>query len=208
MFRVTHYIEQSYDVGDDALSVFEKDGAIWFCVADGAGGTGLGRLASDYIVADFNGSIDTKKSYDQYEFETYLKRLDLEISRKNSGAESTAIMGCIRAGIVVGASVGDCEAWIFNNDYDYALTQMQYLKPLLGSGEAQPIGFGPMLIEQSLLMGSDGLFKYASFKAIREHVFAGVSAEGIAALAKGEAGGLQDDIAVVLISNSASAEMA
>jgi len=51
---------------------------------------------------------------------------------------------------IVGASVGD-------------LTEHQYRKPLLGSGAAIPIN-----LDGTLILGSDGLFKYADFSQISQ----------------------------------------
>ena len=199
MFEFSSYLEQQNQNGDDALYVVEIDASLWFCISDGAGGTGDGGKASRYVVEAFKevtqiGGFDTPE-----DFESFLRSIDTELFCESDGGEATAIIGVILNGVVVGASVGDSEAWLFNLEYDYELTSMQNIKPLLGSGSSIPIGFGPMLVEQFMLLGSDGLFKYVKHTEIKLFLSGNVEALEIAGLAKREVGRLQDDISVIYI---------
>ena len=81
------------------------------------------------------------------------------------------------------------------------LTQYQKSKPLLGSDNATPIGFGPVPCARRVLVGSDGLFKYVPHDRIRDLASTLVLAEVPAALvaeARFRSGALQDDIAVIV----------
>jgi hypothetical protein len=67
---------------------------------------------------------------------------------------------------VLGASVGDSEAWLVGEATIARLTNGQVHKPLLGSGRAIPVGFGPVPLAGRLIVASDGLFKYCTEQRI------------------------------------------
>lgn len=201
MYKFSSYLEQQNKNGDDALYIREIGSSIWFCIADGAGGTGQGAQVSAYIIEAFE-ELTRIDGFDAPEdFESFLRKVDIELWDERQGGEATAIIGKVMDGVIVGASVGDSEAWIFNLEYDYELTSMQNLKPLIGSGKSVPIGFGPMYLEKYVLLGSDGLFKYANRNDIKSLLSSDCEAIQIADLAKKETGNLQDDVSVILISN-------
>jgi len=200
MFEFSSYLEQQNVKGDDALYVVEIGSVIWFCISDGAGGTGQGEKASRYIVEKFKEQTLIEGFDSPEDFELFLRKIDMVLSRESHGGEATAIAGKILEGVVVGASVGDSEAWLFNLEYDYELTAMKNIKPLLGSGSSIPIGFGPMNVERFMLLGSDGLFKYVKHKEIKFVLSSNTKAAQIAELAKNETGKLQDDISAIYIS--------
>ncbi|GAB2191633.1 hypothetical protein MAH1_32410 [Sessilibacter sp. MAH1] len=77
---------------------------------------------------------------------------------------------------------------------------MQNLKPLLGSGSTTPIGFGPMDADKSILLGSDGLFKYIKLEEMKLLLSTKTTAKEIAKLAKQDIGSLQDDVSIIYIS--------
>jgi serine/threonine protein phosphatase PrpC len=199
MFEFSSYLEQQNERGDDALYIVELDASLWFCISDGAGGTGEGEKASCYVVEAFKELTQIKGFDSSDDFEKFLRTIDAELSRESHGGECTSIVGKVLNGTVVGASVGDSEAWLFNLEYDYELTSMQNIKPLLGSGSSIPIGFGPMNVEQFMLIGSDGLFKYVKHKEIKYLLSSNTTAVEIAELAKKETGNLQDDISAIFI---------
>jgi hypothetical protein len=75
------------------------------------------------------------------------------------------------------------------------------VKPFIGSGTARPAPFGPIPLVGRLLVGSDGLFKYAP----RARVVAGASRSSLEAAADAliaevrlKSGRFQDDVALVL----------
>ena len=203
MFEISSHIEQQNLKGDDALYLVELGSSIWFCISDGAGGSGGGDKASLYVIEAFK-SLTSIKNFDFPEdFESFLRKLDLELSVVPNCGEATAIVGKIEDVTVVGASVGDSEAWLFNRKFDCELTAMKSLKPLLGTGNALPIGFGPFSVDGAVLLGSDGLFKYVKHQELQALLSTKTTAKEIADLAKKETGKLQDDISVIYISAKA-----
>ena len=199
MYKVSSYIEQHGTSGDDSLELLQLDDCILFCIADGAGGSAGAKEASKLVTQAAKELIMLQEFTNPDDFEGFLRKLDLEVSTNPSCGETTAIVGTIKGDVVVGASCGDSEAWIYSEKFDYELTGLQYNKPLIGSRKATPIGFGPLECS-NLVIGSDGLFKYADRNQIKEHVMSKVAkSEDIAALAKKETGELQDDISVILL---------
>jgi serine/threonine protein phosphatase PrpC len=80
----------------------------------------------------------------------------------SSAGLTTAVVAVVVNGVIEGASVGDSEAWLVNDD-DYAvLTEHQNRKPLIGSRSSRPVAFGPVPMAGTLILGSDGLFKYTN----------------------------------------------
>jgi PPM family protein phosphatase len=72
----------------------------------------------------------------------------------------------IRAIGIAGASVGDSRAIMIAEGKFLELTVDQNRKPLLGSGDAEPVGFVSPPLSGILLVGTDGLFNYAKENAI------------------------------------------
>lgn len=199
MYEISSYLEQQNIEGDDSLFLIDVNGVIWFCVSDGAGGTAGGKIASLSIVAEFEKCSKSQGCRNPENFEDLLRKLDSELARDPDSGEATAIVGKIEGRNVFGASVGDSEAWIFNREYEYQLTGLQNRKPLVGSGVAHPIGFGPMELELALLVGSDGLFNYTEMGSIKSTIKGDCAAADIAGLAKQATGKLQDDLSSILI---------
>ncbi|WP_444995848.1 hypothetical protein [Aliikangiella sp. IMCC44359] len=200
MYKIRSYVEQQGKRGEDALLVVEKENAIWFCLSDGAGGTGSGANASSYVIEAFKDLTNVDDFNDPEDFESFLRKVDLELSMNVEGGEATSIIGKIVNRTLVGASVGDSEAHIINQDFVFELTHLQYAKPLLGSGKSLPIGFGPLELTSPLIIGSDGLFKYVDYNLLKANV---IKCEpvisDIVSLAKQSIGGLQDDISIILV---------
>jgi hypothetical protein len=51
-----------------------------------------------------------------------------------AGQTAAVVVEVRHGGGIAGASVGDCEAWIFAGEHKIALTENQVRKPLLGEG--------------------------------------------------------------------------
>ena len=202
MFTATSHLQQKSNTGEDSLILIEKEKTIWFCVADGAGGTGSGAMASQYISNAFGELTSMQELTQPDDFESFLRKIDLELMAENTGGESTAVMGIVKSGMVIGASVGDSEAWLFNIKYELGITDHQNLKPLLGSGKAIPIGFGPIELDKHLLVASDGLFKYTELSKLRTKLNGVTVAAELAELSALPSGAYQDDVSVILIEKS------
>ena len=183
-------------VGDDRAEVFSRPHGHLLVLADGAGGTSGGAAAAEAVLAGAltffpNSSSDCVR---------FLQDLDQKLT---TVGQSTAVALVLTDSEVLGASVGDSSAWLVGPLDVTDLTQHQKPKPLLGSGNAIPIGFGPLPFVGRVLIGSDGLFKYVSHDRIatlaRGVPFADAAA-GLVAAARLRSGALQDDIAVVVAS--------
>jgi serine/threonine protein phosphatase PrpC len=101
---------------------------------------------------------------------------------------------------VTGASVGDSEAWLVEPATHVALTEHQARKPLIGTGQAIPTSFASGRLAATLLVGTDGLFKYSSAARIR-HIATQVDLDSVPdaliASALLRSGALQDDATVI-----------
>lgn len=170
-------------------------------VADGAGGTGDGAAAAERLITGLTKLAGVAASTDWFEA---LLELDDELLTHRPGSQTTGVVAYVSAGRIVGASVGDSSAWLISPAGEMAdLTAHQRRRPLLGSGEALPVIFEAELGDGRLVLGSDGLFKYATADRICALAMLGSVAEAADALAncvRLPSGGLQDDVAVVVVS--------
>lgn len=118
LFKFSTHLEQSLN-GEDALFAAEIGTTVWFCIADGAGGTGSGLQATGQLVETFKRFIQNASEPSADDFEAFLRRCDRDLFLSSLGGETTAVVGWVNNSCVVGASVGDSEAWLFNREYDY-----------------------------------------------------------------------------------------
>jgi PPM family protein phosphatase len=193
-FDIAIRVEAAGPIGDDRAAAFSRTGGHLLVLADGAGGTSGGTAAADAVVGHA-GTFNPTSSWDCVRL---LERLDQELT---TVGQTTAILLALFETGVFGASVGDSAAWLVRSGEVVDLTAGQVPKPLLGSGRARPIAFGPHDSGGRVVIGSDGLFKYVSFDRIRSisctSPLAAVPDDLIAA-ARLPSGGLQDDIAVIV----------
>ena len=131
-----------------------------------------------------------------------LRDVDRALAAQGPG-ETTLVLAVVRAGEVFGASVGDSAAWLIEGDGHLDLTHAQARKPLLGSGCAWPVGFGPgpFPLSARLLLASDGLVKYASPERLcvtARGIPAGRAAQSLIECVRLPAGHLPDDVSVIL----------
>jgi serine/threonine protein phosphatase PrpC len=201
MYDVSTYLKQANLKGEDALIVFTSNDSILLCISDGAGGISGGMEAStqvcQYCVEQME-YID--KITDITEFEALLKKLDNKLYHDKNMGEATCVLVQIQDKQIIGASVGDSECWIFRDDCEYELTMFQRKKPLLGSGNCQPIGFGPFTILGDIIIGSDGLFKYTNIQEIKKRVLSKeYTAKDLGELPTQQTGYLQDDLSIILV---------
>ena len=175
--------------GQDRAAVFEHGERLVVALADGAGGTGDGARAAQAIVdAAGNATQD---------WSAFLDTLD---GKLEAVGQSTAVVLSIDAGTVVGASCGDSGAWLIRGEDIVDLTESQVRKPLVGAG-CRPVGFTCELAAGTLLVASDGLFRYAmrdDIARISRSPDLETAAHALTDLVRLANGGLQDDVAVVL----------
>ncbi len=189
-------VESASRQGQDRAAVLPFHGGHLLVLADGAGGTSGGAEAAEAVI-DSARRLDPKTKPD---WKDVLRRIDDQLAERSLG-ETTAVLAYVHDVQVSGSSVGDSEAWSFHDGVSADLTSLQRRKPLLGSGRATPVGFGPVPIGKRLVVASDGLFKYAALGLIarlallppREAVAALLSAVRL------PSGSLQDDVSVIVV---------
>jgi PPM family protein phosphatase len=186
--------------GEDRIAVERGAAGLLVVVADGAGGTAGGAEAAqavcDAVVEAFRARSSGGAAWDGF-----LRLVDATLAKADHGGFSTAVVVEIVDGQVAGASVGDSGAWLVAPDGIVDLTERQVHKPLLGSGAARPVAFGPVSLRGRVLVGTDGLFKYASRARIASATVEGTAEAAVAALVDAvrlRNGTLQDDVAVVV----------
>ena len=140
---------------EDRVDTIHADQRTVIVVADGAGGTGSGDVAAEFVLWDVKSNYESIHSANDWA--ELLRQTDKQIG----AGESTAVVVDIRPYGIAGASVGDSQAWIVNNGEILNLTTNQIRKPLLGSGVAQPVGFNGPPLAGMLLVATDGFFDYA-----------------------------------------------
>ncbi|WAS96234.1 hypothetical protein [Nannocystis punicea] len=124
--------------------------------------------------------------------------------------ETTAVVIRVDGDLLVGASVGDSGAVLVDGEAEdgwVELTAGQQRKPLLGSRGASPVGFSSALGGATLLMASDGLWKYAKREAIaavvRDVEFAAIPRR-LLDLVRLRSGALPDDAAIIVARRASS----
>lgn len=199
-YEVHFAIESSGKTGQDRVELLRINDAIIIILADGAGGIGDGARAADFVVQNIqNAAVGASENHNGLYWQDVLIKLDKNLAADSVG-ESTAVVINLIGNAVMGASVGDSQAWLVGDDGFECPTDRQIRKPLIGSGSAMPVPFEKLHRGRRLIVGSDGLFNYATVNRILEIVRNSPIADAPAALidsARLRSGNLQDDISVV-----------
>lgn len=179
--------------GEDRIVVVASSDPKLILVADGAGGVAGGATAAEALCHALTGDVN--------DWTTWLARQDTRLAEKGTGMAAAIVLSISDAGEVRGASVGDCEAWLFGQGEPVNLTARQVRKPLLGDGAAVPTNFVAPPSGGTLIVATDGLWKYMSRARIAEAIAMRPLEAALAALVDGvrlRSGALQDDVAIVL----------
>ena len=190
--------------GEDRLVLEHCGRRTLAIVADGAGGMGGGALAAERACSLAAQIMRTTSPGGPDCWGRCLAEVDRALTQSGSGGQTTGVIVEIADNQITGASIGDSGAWLLTGREVVDLTELQRRKPLLGSGEAVPVSFGPVLFTGRLLLASDGLFKYAARRDIQERSMASpvsVAVESLVAGLRLRSGALQDDVAIILIDN-------
>jgi len=179
---------------EDRVTVLEFDDGVVLVVVDGAGGTGSGEQAAETVIQE----VTTVASL-EHNAETWCKILRQIDSRIGEG-QATCVVVARSARGIVGASVGDSRAWLFEDDGLIDLTISQVRKPLLGSGAAQPVGFHHPPSQGLLLVCTDGFCNYVKRETLLRDIlwidFA-VLPHKLVEMIRLPSGELWDDIGIV-----------
>lgn len=174
--------------------MFENRDGLVIALADGAGGTRNGAIAAQAIV-DAVGAAPLDSDWPRL-----LSALDRDGARLGHG-QSTAVVLSISTAAISGASVGDSGAWLITEADVIDLTEGQARKPLVGNGCTPFVVTAPPIGSGTLLVASDGLFRYAKQSDI-VRVASGPdlqeAARALVELVRLPSGELQDDVAIVL----------
>ncbi len=159
--RLLHAVRGSHGPSEDRLVAVEQPPALIAAVSDGAGSSGGGAMAAEFVVAFVRREVPQLVStWATSQLVALLGRLDLELVRSRLAGEATCILVVLSCGVICGASVGDSQAWLFADGEPLILKSGQNRKPLLGSGRAAPVGFGAVPFAGRLVLALDGLFNY------------------------------------------------
>lgn len=200
-WQIETIVEAAGAVGQDCVAVVPCDALTVVVIADGAGGSKDGGRAAEFLVDAVRAAAiaDSRVESGLY-WQDVLMQADRALAADAAG-ETTAIVIALTDEHVIGASVGDSQAWLIaGRDID-VLTEHQRRKPLLGDGGATPIAFERPHLGRTLLAGSDGLFNYIPLDRMLS-IATSSSVQSAPALlvdaSRLRNGGLQDDIGVVL----------
>ena len=190
--------------GEDRAVVHREGDRLLIVVADGAGGASGASIAAQTVCDAAVAAFTERRSWARV-----LRDVDLAIARSRAGGLCTAVVVEVCGAELSGASVGDSGAWLVEPTAILDLTGQQNRKPLVGSGEAEPVVFGPTTFRAGrLLVASDGLFKCARRSEIQRRAITGALEDSALALVEAvrlRSGRFQDDVAVVLAETAATA---
>ncbi|MDB6016243.1 MAG: hypothetical protein JWR19_732 [Pedosphaera sp.] len=191
----------SHELQDRAEIIALPDGGLVLVVADGAGGRSGGAEAAEKVIEMVREFTATRVSFEDEAFCELLKSVDRAIETNPGAGETTAVVACVSADGIMGASVGDSGAWLIGEHGCENLTRLQQRKPFLGTGMAMPVAFKAGKLSGTLLLASDGLLKYTSqeniCKAVTQNNLNTV-AKALIDLVRHPSGSLPDDVCVVV----------
>jgi serine/threonine protein phosphatase PrpC len=189
---------------EDRAAVFEHPEGCVIVVADGVGGRVGGGRAAELVVASVARRLPALKSlHKAVTWHLLLEAVDIDLRKDGGGGETTAVVMAVTPTGLAGAAVGDSEAWsvMTATQQPVVLAGRNRRKPYLGYGMSTPESFVAGQLKGTLLIATDGLFKYADINRIMSAVRLDDlknAAETLAELPKSSEGTYLDDLAIVL----------
>jgi serine/threonine protein phosphatase PrpC len=194
------YLASDRSNAEDRAEVFASDEDLVVVIADGAGGTPGGGCASDALVAAVSSELQQGGDwFDSRRWERVFRETDAKLAAHFSG-ETTGTLVVLGERGLVGVSAGDSEVWVVGATSIDDLTVHQH-RGRVGSGRVVPVSFERQALEGILLVGTDGLFKYAAPEDVAAVARVSLPAEAarrLSELVRLSSGRLQDDVAVVV----------
>lgn len=188
---------------EDRATVLDIAGARIIAVADGAGGISHGDRAAEAVIHRLELFLGRGLPPGREQTWTgFLDECDHAIRQTPDCGQTTAVVLAVLPGTICGASVGDSEAWLVTAQAVHPLTSGQRRKPFLGSGCVTPVPFRTRFEGGRLLVGTDGLFKYADRNRIQQVVSMAtpeMACRALIDLVRLPSGKLQDDVGVVVL---------
>jgi serine/threonine protein phosphatase PrpC len=198
-FAVSSTVRAGNPELQDRVEVFRWEHRVLIAVADGAGGISGGTQAAELFMQIVHASATSLTSADACR--QLLNRIDRELAISPECGETTGVLVGVEASAdVFGAGVGDSLVWAFSSNMRVELTQQQERKPLLGSGVSAARPFAQAAVETTIVVATDGLWKYTSLAAIEKCVrTAGALklADQLCELVRLRSGDFPDDVAIV-----------
>ena len=195
MFETASTTESYQTICQDRVAVFAQADRTVLAVADGAGGSDSGEHAARSVIEEIRLAVPNTDSPDAWC--AVLRQIDHWIG----SGESTAVVVDLRIDRICGASVGDSQAWVVRGPDITNLTANQRRKPLLGTGDAFPIGFSLDKLNGLLIVATDGFCNYVKrdemVKILPYEDFA-VLPKRLVDLVRLHSGALNDDVGIVV----------
>lgn len=171
-WRLDGTIAGSKQENEDRVGVCETHDALVLIVADGVGGRPGGGAASKRAIEIVRKAVTGERPNDEAQiWAERVAGIDRLLSRDKEAGETTLVIAAVTTGRpahIVGASAGDSGAWLVTANGLEDLTRRQAPKPYLGSSAALPVPFDVVWNEGTLLLATDGLFKYADRDRVLE----------------------------------------
>jgi hypothetical protein len=149
---------------EDRVAILEDGERIVIAVADGAGGSGAGGQAANIVVREI--ATAASLTHDQESWCRLLQQIDYRIGE----GESTGVVVAVSSSGICGASVGDSRAWLIQDGELHDFTKNQVRKPLLGSGQSAPVGFGHTSSRGILIVATDGFCNYVKLPRLLQEI--------------------------------------
>jgi serine/threonine protein phosphatase PrpC len=137
-------------------------------VADGAGGMPGGEVAAQTVAETARAWLGVERRLPTApEWAEWLTALDRRMAETPFMGQAAVVGVSVSSEGISGASVGDCQALLIGMDGTLDLTERQHRKPLIGSGVCVAVAFARPWRGGRLIVGSDGLMRFASDGALR-----------------------------------------
>jgi len=194
-FETAQVLEAYQQRCEDRIAVVEAGDRTLIVVADGAGGIGSGDQAAEAVVREVKAAVQVATTADGWSI--VLSQADFRVGI----GQSTAVVVDLGPQGICGASVGDCQAWLVKEGAITNLTANQRRKPLLGTGEAVPVGFTLDSLVGILIVATDGFCNYIKpaqvIKAIATAEFVALP-RTLLSMVRLKSGELWDDVGIVV----------
>lgn len=194
-FITSTFLERGNPEFQDRMEIFRFDQHAVLVVADGSGSRSGAAQAAELVIrcartvaANLRGPEEALR---------FLCEVDQMIAQATDAGETTGVIVAVSAGELFGANVGDSAAWLFTPAGKEELTRVR--KPYLGTGVAAPHQFARKSAQGTLVVASDGLWKYTSLELIEQKIRMEDPtrlAEKLGDLVRLRSGAFPDDIAI------------
>ena len=144
---------RSHDTSHDRLSVLRDAHRTLIALADGADSSQAAQAAAARTVGELgrcfrNGTLPE----DPRDWVMMLEAIDLVVLGDRDAGETSALVMLVHEDVVVGASVGDSLAYIVSRGGQAKMiTTRQRRQTRIGTGLADPVGFGPTPLDGRLI---------------------------------------------------------